>query len=359
MLINSKLNFESAYKKRTDYSKRKKYKELYNSPKMFDTTKMLLLPKDLRCTWNITELQQRLDPFTGFHRTGPKPLGFIKNICVTGTNNFLFVEGSLSKYFMGNNVENFDWKFAKPAIKMLSADLGLPLGRAELRRCDIAGNFELEESVIDYFPELNYLRYYERTNKRKTTLRFESNSGNVDVKFYDKLAEYGNKHNTDAEIAALLGTKNLMRYEVQIQKRIAAVLGMRKIKVVHLYSPSFYKRLLNYWYFTYCNIEKKAIMVFPKHIKGRKAVDKFIYRYFVENLGWQNIEAMFDDAQKNGCLTADDKSKKLRQLRSIMEDSRTFLFKEITNELNEKVADMYLDALVQIKRIKQGNYKAI
>lgn len=319
---------------------------------MTDTIKILLLPRELKCTWDITELKQRLEPFDKFHRSGFRPLGFIRGtFSVVGNNNFLLIDGSLAKYFNGNNIDNFDWKFVKPAIKMLSHELGLPIERGRLLRIDTACNIELDEPVTEYFPELNYLRFYQRIDNKETTLRFMSNQENIHMLFYDKLAEIGGKNYRDKEIAGMLGNKNLLRYEVQIQQRAAKALGMKQIKAVHLYSTSFYKKLLEDWYSKYCDIEKKALMVFPRKMKGRKDVDKFIYRYFVEHLGWVSIEAMFNDALKNGRLTPDDKSKKLSQLRKVMSDNTKFDFKNITLELNEKVAEMYLEHYNQIHRI--------
>ncbi|MGC4100383.1 phage/plasmid replication domain-containing protein [Ferruginibacter sp.] len=319
---------------------------------MTDTIKILLLPKELKCTWDITELKQRLEPFDKFRRRRFNPLGFVRGtFSVTGNNNCLVIEGSLAKYFNGNNVDNFDWKFVKPAIKMLSHELGLPIERGTLLRIDTACNIELDQPVPEYFPELNYLRFYQRIHNRETTLRFMSNQENIQLLFYDKLAEIGSKNYRDKEIGEILGYKNLLRYEVQIQERAAKALGMRKIKTVHLYSTSFYKKLLDDWYSKYCDIEKRALMVFPSKMKGRKDVDRFIYRYYVEHLGWTGIEAMFNNALKNGSLTADDKSKKLKQLREVMSDNTKFDFKNIILELNEKVAEMYLENYNQIHRI--------
>ncbi len=63
---------------------------------------------------------------------------------------------------------------------------------------------------------------------------------------------------------------------------------------------------------------------------------------------------MFENARKTGHLTADDKSKKLKQLRKVMSDNTNFVFQNNTVELNRKIEQRYFEAVSQIADIKKG-----
>lgn len=319
---------------------------------MIDTIKLLLLPKQIKCTWDIKKITTKLNVFDKFHRKGIKPIGYIgKGFAVFGNNNFIIIEGSLTKYFLDNNIENFDWKFVKVALRMLSQEIGLPIERGKVLRLDIAYNFQLNEPVINYFPELKHLWFFQRIDNRKTTLRFMRNDDNVNVLFYDKLNQ-AKKLIKDESLAILANTDSLIRYEVQIQHMPSKVFGFTNIRVFDLWRPFVQSLLLDYWFKLYQDIEKKAVLVFPKSMKGRKSIDKFVMRYFIENLGWVEIKSMFDLAQKNGSLTHDDKSKKIKMYRKIMSNNETFEFKNITKELNFKIESEYLNQQVKIKKLK-------
>lgn len=249
---------------------------------MIDTIKVILTPAALNYTWDINDLKTRLKPFEKYHRKDFKPIGFIKNISISGNNNYLIVEGSLAKYFSENNLAEFNWKYVKPAIRNLSMDLGLNIERGYIMRIDIAANFIMDEEVANYFPELKHLRYFDPVRRKKTTLAFNSDS--TQVKFYDKLAEAKRKLIQDADVESF-GNLNLMRYELSLLNRLNQQLKMKRVRAVQLYNPNFYTILLNHWYGKYQAIEKKSVLVFPPKLKGRTAIEKLMQRHFVESVG--------------------------------------------------------------------------
>lgn len=320
---------------------------------MIDTIKIILMPKDLGFSWDIEEIKSNLQTVEKYNRDGYRPLGRIKNMYVYGNDKFIKIEGSLAKYFNNNNVENFDFRFVKPALNLLSYELGLPLNDGILSRVDIGANIILNNEVSDYFPELSYLEYHQRINRHTTSLRFENNSYRVNLLFYDKLNYFLKKEKVikDYNFNFLI---NLMRIELQIQERVSQIMKTPNLRVSDLYSQDFCKLLLKKWLELYKNIQKEAIMIYPTTLKGNSDFEKFVKRYLIQTLGWETLEFIMKKAVKQKSLSASDKSKKLKQFRAAMSDNSKFEFQEHTLELNHKIKLMYVEGLKQIYLLKKN-----
>jgi hypothetical protein len=319
---------------------------------MIDTIKIILMPKDLGFSWDIEEIKSNLQPVENFNRDGYKPLGRIKNIYVYGNNQVLKIEGSLAKYYNKNNVEVFDWRFVKPAIELLSFELGLPLSNGRISRIDIGTNIGLNSNVSDYFAELIFLEYYQRISRHQTTLRFENNSHRINFLLYDKLRDFSKrKLIKDIDLKYFTSAENLMRVELQIQERVGQIMNMKDLRVSSLFNQTFCKLLMKKWLDSYQNIHKKAVLVYPITLKGNSDFEKFIKRYMVQILGWEILDFVMKKAVKQGSLTPSDKSKKLKQFRLAMLDNSNFEFQEHTLELNHKVKVMYVESLKQIYKL--------
>ena len=312
------------------------------------------MPKDLGFGWDIEEIKSNLQPVEDYNRSGYKPLGRIKNIYVYGNNEVLKIEGSLAKYYNKNNVEIFDWRLIKPAINLLSYELGLPLENGKISRIDVGTNIGLNFNVPDYFTELTFLEYYQRINRYQTTLRFENNSHKINFLLYDKLRDFSIKGKLikDVDLRFFTDAENLMRVELQIQERVAQIMKVKDLRVSDLFSQHFCKLLMKKWLDMYQNIHKEAILIYPITLKGNSDFEKFIKRYMVQILGWQILDYIMKKAVKQGSLTASDKSKKLKQFRLAMLDNSSFKFQEHTLELNHKIKVMYVEALKQIFKLK-------
>lgn len=319
---------------------------------MIDTIKIILMPKDLGFSWDIEKIKSNLQPVENYNRDGYKPLGRIKNIYVYGNSHVLKIEGSLAKYYNRNNVENFDWRFVKPAIKLLSIELGLPLENGRVSRIDIGINIGLNFNVPDYFAELIFLEYYQRINRHQTTLRFENNSHRINFLLYDKLSDFSSRKKLiKDDFRYLTDAKNLMRVELQIQERVSQITKMKDLRVCDLFTQHFCKLLMKKWLNSYQGIHKEAVLVYPITLKGNSDFEKFIKRYMVQILGWEMLDYIMKKAVKQGSLTPSDKSKKLKQFRLAMLDNSNFEFQEHTLELNHKVKLMYVESLKQIFKL--------
>lgn len=300
------------------------------------------------------ELEKLIEKFPKIKKGNPNdaPLFWIKNLRVTTRNKKLMIEGSLAKYFNGNNIEPFSWVDVRTAIKRLSFEMDLPLEEGILRRIDIGVNFSVDRDVIEYFQEMIHLHHYYRNHKYKTTLRFENNSYRFNFCFYDKkkcvLNENRNREKKNYDDIELVSEfENLMRIELQIEERLPLFLEREEpVKVSELFSRDFCKELMKKWLRLYRRIQKRGVSLFPLGIKGRFDFDLMMRREFVERHGWEYLEYLFEQLIKQGSFTRGDKCIKKGQFTDAMLDKRPFIYQEHTNELNRKVNLMLLDIIV-------------
>jgi len=316
---------------------------------MIDTLKIILSPDDIHYEWDIKDVKSKLHINEKYDRKGFKPLGYVKNMSVSGDNRKLIVEGSIAKYYNGNNIENFNWFDIESAVEELSEELELPLKDGRIGRVDIGANIELKQDVRDYFNELGHLEYHLRINRHRTTLRYEFKSMRKNMIFYDKLVETKKKKLIgDFDKKDFTQAKHLMRVEYQFQERVSQIFKKKDLRVSDLYTQAFCKQLMRCWFDTYQCIYKKAVLKYPKKLKGNADFEKFMKRVYVEMFGWEGLNDLMMSAVKQGSLSASDKSKKLKQYREAMLDNYSFEFHENILELNHKVKLMYCEALKQL-----------
>lgn len=295
------------------------------------------------------ELQKLIKKFPKMNRGNPNnaPLFWVRNLRVTTRNKKLIIEGSLAKYFNGNNIQPFYWFDVESAITKLSWEMGLPLKEGILRRIDIGMNFSVDKDVVEYFQEMIHLDRYYRIHKYETTLRFENNSHRFNFCFYDKKKRVLNSRTNYDDIELVLKYKNLMRIELQIEESLPLFLKRTEtVRVSELFSRDFCKLLLNNWLRLYRRIQKRGVQLFPIETKGRKDFDLLMRREFVERHGWEYLEYLFEQLVKQGSFTRVDKCVKKRHFNDAMLDKRPFIYQEHTNELNRKVNLMLFEIVV-------------
>ena len=93
------------------------------------------------------------------------------------------------------------------------------------------------------------------------------------------------------------------------------------------------------------------MLLFPD-MKGRKAVNNFIIRDWIQTRGRKNVDYLLSQGVKSKNLTPDDKSKLLSSFKKVMSDNRSFLFQNHTLELNEKVENVYHEQLAVIAKMR-------
>lgn len=230
---------------------------------MYDTLKFILLEKDLgNKVCFIEEVSCRLTDVKYYNN---KAVGRIKNMLVDIRGTTLIVEGSLTKWFLGNNYERFLllWEI-RSAIRSLGSALGVSIEKAKVSRIDIAFNFRVSYVPWLYLTKLLYFDSYHRSNIEKETLYFDRYD--CQLVFYDKMSEL---KSCGVEELEDLKDLNLLRYEFRF-KKVTKLFG--EVRGSCLYDSDFCLSLLEKWYRCYMDIDKQVEEVGLKFtgVKGMK-----------------------------------------------------------------------------------------
>lgn len=263
-------------------------------------------------------------------------VGYIKNMKVEVRGTTLIVEGSLTKWFFGNNYEkNLSLWEIRAAIKKLSVALNVPMEKSKIVRIDIAFNFMVKNEPWLYLKRLLYLDSYHRSNIEKESLYFDKHD--VQLVFYDKMNELKSR---DLHGLEDLDHLHIVRYECRF-KKVTRTFG--EIRGECLYDPEFCLLLLDKWYRYYIDIDKqeeeKGIRF--TGIKGLKescVASCMSYINLFEGVEEAFARGEIDSAIKFAIL------KELRRIVSLYCDKEKVSF---INELTNKISNAY----VRMKRI--------
>jgi hypothetical protein len=208
--------------------------------------------------------------------TGTYFSGRIDNFNVSYSERRLWIKGSLTKFYFGNNVQNMNRQQLFESLKKLAAKLGLDICNFRISRIDIGVTLEMENLVQQYLENLIEVpRYKVRTYEGESKLFINKSKT---ISFYDKIEEIKQK-NVNVQLSQLPISKNLLRYELQI-KKANNVLG--RITVNDLYDDKFLKKLRILLKDHFTKIKKKRklididkiIIKKPKDFLGLLACDK-------------------------------------------------------------------------------------
>lgn len=95
-------------------------------------------------------------------------------------------DGSLCKWYMGDNFQTMEWGDTQKAIERLSDTLHVPIREAIVTRLDIGRNFETRFPPKVYFNHLGSLRNFIRLQEPNGIYYCQSCK---QLCFYDKIAE--------------------------------------------------------------------------------------------------------------------------------------------------------------------------
>ena len=143
----------------------------------------------------------------------PHPKGGSSWNIVANADSYV-IEGSLAKWYFGNNVQTLTLAQAKKAVR----DLGIALGvgdaifKAKVNRVDFSSVVCTELTPVYYFNLMDYLNGFRRSLKDgETTLYYDRATRDKVIKAYDKTLE---ATDTGMEIPENFKGKNLFRFEV-------------------------------------------------------------------------------------------------------------------------------------------------
>ena len=208
-------------------------------------------------------------------------------------------DGSICKWYLGNNFQTMGRKDTQRAIEKLSDTLHLPMEKASVTRLDIAQNFILRHPVDIYFNHLGLLKnatrlvepngiYYSKTGGR--------------LAFYDKNREQKNKREAVPE---LYEGRNVLRYEQRYTQRVARQLNVLEVTGAMLYDEAFYISLLNKWRNSYRDIQKiNDVTINFAAMRTKQNLYKMGVLTLIEKAGGQvAMLEQISEAQKQGALT--------------------------------------------------------
>ena len=158
--------------------------------------------------------------------------------------------GSLCKWYLGDNFKTMGRGDAERAIEKLSDYLHLPIDKAIVTRIDLAQNFIMEHPIGVYLNHLGPLSHAKRL-EQPDGLYYYMQGGCLCI--YDKNKEQKSKHES---VPSLYESRNVLRYEQRYTNRIATRLNVPEITGALLYNEIFYIDLLNRWRDSFKKIEK-------------------------------------------------------------------------------------------------------
>lgn len=209
--------------------------------------------------------------------------------------------GSLCKWYLGDNFQTMCRSDVQHAIERLSDELHLPFKDANITRMDLGYNIITKHPIDVYTSHLGELRYSKRL-EQPNGLYYNICSGKQVICFYDKIREQKQKGNTIPEMFA---NRNVLRYEQRYMKYIAKQLGISEITAQLLYDEQIYKRLLNDYQRAYDSIKKinETNLNFMT-ITSKQQLYKMGVLSMAERVGGQvEMLRQIKEAQKRGELT--------------------------------------------------------
>jgi len=244
-------------------------------------------------------------------------------------------EGSLCKWYLGDNFQTLTRGDAKRAVEQLSDTLHLPLNNADITRIDIAQNFIMKHPPGVYFDHLGLLAHYNRL-EQPDGLYYQN--GKRQIIFYNKLKEQKGK---GQPIPELYRERNVLRYEMRHKTRLRAEFGKARVTGADLYSEPFYMQLIDRWQTAYQAIQKiNLIQIDFTMMPTNRGTLLASHADVISRQGGELLYIQqIDEAAKKGILTpkqAHDKRKLAREacgLKIIATKS------ELTSELDSKIIE--------------------
>ena len=143
----------------------------------------------------------------------PHPKGGSSWNIVAHTDSYV-IEGSLAKWYFGNNIQTLTLAQANKAVRDLGVALGVgdAIFKAKVNRVDFSSVVCTELTPVYYFNLMDYLNGFRRSLKDgETTLYYDRATRDKVIKAYDKTLE---ATDTGMEIPENFKGKNLFRFEV-------------------------------------------------------------------------------------------------------------------------------------------------
>lgn len=258
---------------------------------MYDTINLWLPNESLGC-YDVVNLENKLSNFQA-HQNKNKEIyysGYIENYKINLSERGVSLKGSLAKYFLPDNYHTLTRDDTRQAIEMLSDELQMPIGKAQVGRIDVAHNIIMNYKPEIYYPYLGSSKYLNRLVE-PNSLYFQ-NTQRTKL-FYNKALD-GNKKGF--ELPKIWLNQNVLRYEYRIKARLRKQLNMASIEASCLHSEEFYLMMIARWSDEYKNINKlNKININFSDMDSPKDFSKLLELYAIKQLGQDCIFEMIEE----------------------------------------------------------------
>ena len=318
---------------------------------MFDTIGMTLKHTQAKDKDFLSETTAKLDNVIKHNIDNNNSIyatGDLKNLYIKITEKAVTIkQGSLAKYYLGNNTKTLNLQDVKLAIEKLSNELQLPMEKACITRLDIAGNILTKYKPNLYFDLLGFLDNFDRL-EQQTGLYYNRNKI-IQLAFYDKIAELKQKNES---VENIYQNQNLLRFELRLKQRIKNNFPKNnnknsfKYSVITaslLYDEYFYVDIVNLWYNYFQKIDKINSLIKSK-LKNIRRADDYLLQFIIK----QYVKDYLDLQKKVYHDVRISKSIKdfrnvnqipniKKRLKDFSNNENLFQQNDLITELNEKI----------------------
>lgn len=223
--------------------------------------------------------------------------GHILNLKVNIFRDMIQIEGSLSKYYKGSNLNGITLDEVRQAINSLSERLHLPLDVAHVRRIDIACNMKLTRRVSQYLKRFGRCGKTERREETYSLLYGVRSP--IRLCIYDKIKQL--KH--DREPCDCSDAENILRFEMRLfynAKNWVRLFAEKTVTVEMIWDENIFRKLTEMLYHKYKSIEKQyETSLNLTEVMGKKGFKDWLSLYAVKSQGYDFLLRQIEDARIN------------------------------------------------------------
>ena len=277
---------------------------------------------------------------TDLHTGEVKIFGNLEGLKVGINAGGLFVYGSLAKYLYGSNVYPLDRRTTDEAMEKLSDGLCIPISDARVLSLEFGTTFLMKHPVADYLERLGEMPrlsrgvfggslYYQGKGKDRIKPKVFT--------FYDKEEEARKEGGIFPEF---LEGKNLLRYEMRLNKRVPQQLNTTEVRASTLSDKAFYRGLVGMYQRNYFAIRKTPQIITNAMDEIRTAgdaVDLFVAR-LINQIGQPQIGEYLEELKKANVF-ADRKSysRVKKRIQDIAAKANITSSNELIRELDDEI----------------------
>jgi hypothetical protein len=302
----------------------------FNRDELMEQSQNLFIEK-------LENVKDSVDNETG---TVTKKTGNFKNFSVVISDEKLYLNGSLTKFYHGNNVLPLSIDEMKTALKMLKEETGLPVYMAEIMRIDVAVNLLLHFNPRQYF---KYLKETPGYNLRRSHsgMLYLKDTGEITraFSFYDKRSEL--KKNDHAVYEAIKGN-NILRIEDRYMKRARTQLmpQFKKLRVGHLLSKTLQIRLLENWIKHYEKIAKDSSPRLTFNVENYKQIRDNLATMAIHSIGGlKKMIEYVDEVSMEKDWNSKKKNKVKTEIRNLCQSDFLGTSSHYIRELDNAIAE--------------------